>query len=79
METQIAIRTHQIPHEWPQEVEKQIANLGEEVPEEAKVGRVDLRELPLVTIDGEDARDFDDAVYCEAKKKWRLALMGGHC
>ncbi|NAX19645.1 ribonuclease R [Vibrio sp. V39_P1S14PM300] len=74
METQIAIRTHQIPHEWPQEVEKQIAGLGEEVPEEAKAGRVDLRELPLVTIDGEDARDFDDAVYCEAKKSggWRL-------
>ncbi|MGL6316102.1 ribonuclease R [Vibrio sp. WXL103] len=74
METQIAIRTHQIPHEWPQEVDKQIANLGEEVPEEAKVGRVDLRKLPLVTIDGEDARDFDDAVFCEAKKSggWRL-------
>ncbi|EHU9450372.1 ribonuclease R [Vibrio vulnificus] len=74
METQIAIRTHQIPHEWPEEVDKQIANLGEEVPEEAKVGRVDLRQLPLVTIDGEDARDFDDAVYCEKKKSggWRL-------
>ena len=66
METQIAIRTHQIPHEWPVEVDKQIEGLGEEVPEEAKQGRVDLRELPLVTIDGEDARDFDDAVYCEA-------------
>ncbi len=74
METQIAIRTHQIPHVWPEEVEKQIQGLGEEVPEEAKVGRVDLRTLPLVTIDGEDARDFDDAVYCEAKKGggWRL-------
>ncbi|WP_367987989.1 ribonuclease R [Vibrio sp. NTOU-M3] len=74
METQIAIRTHQIPHEWPEEVEQQISGLGEEVPEEAKVGRVDLRALPLVTIDGEDARDFDDAVYCEAKKSggWRL-------
>ena len=74
METQIAIRTHQIPHEWPVEVDKQIANLGEEVPEEAKEGRVDLRRLPLVTIDGEDARDFDDAVYCEEKKSggWRL-------
>ncbi|GAK85788.1 3'-to-5' exoribonuclease RNase R [Vibrio ponticus] len=74
METQIAIRTHQIPHEWPEAVDKQVANLGEEVPEEAKVGRVDLRQLPLVTIDGEDARDFDDAVYCEAKKGggWRL-------
>lgn len=74
METQIAIRTHQIPHDWPEAVNKQIENLGEEVPEEAKVGRVDLRDLPLVTIDGEDARDFDDAVYCEKKKSggWRL-------
>ncbi|NLS14678.1 ribonuclease R [Vibrio sp. SM6] len=74
METQIAIRTHQIPHDWPEAVTQQIANLGEEVPEAAKKGRVDLRELPLVTIDGEDARDFDDAVYCEAKKGggWRL-------
>ncbi|WGW00603.1 ribonuclease R [Vibrio sp. YMD68] len=74
METQIAIRTHQIPNEWPEAVDKQIANLGEHVPEEAKEGRVDLRDLPLVTIDGEDARDFDDAVYCEAKKGggWRL-------
>ncbi|EPV1125865.1 ribonuclease R [Vibrio harveyi] len=74
METQIAIRTHQIPHDWPATVDKQIENLGEEVPEEAKEGRVDLRDLPLVTIDGEDARDFDDAVYCEKKKSggWRL-------
>ncbi|UAB70075.1 ribonuclease R [Vibrio sp. SCSIO 43132] len=74
METQIAIRTHQIPDVWPEEVEKQIAGLGEHVPENAKQGRVDLRDLPLVTIDGEDARDFDDAVYCEAKRGggWRL-------
>ncbi|MGF1697441.1 ribonuclease R [Vibrio lamellibrachiae] len=74
METQIAIRTHQIPNVWPDAVDKQIANLGEHVPEEAKQDRVDLRDLPLVTIDGEDARDFDDAVYCEAKKGggWRL-------
>ncbi|MEH0760367.1 ribonuclease R [Vibrio sp. 16] len=74
METQIAIRTHQIPHEWPEAVNKQIEGLGEEVPEEAKVGRVDLSDLPLVTIDGEDARDFDDAVFCEKKKSggWRL-------
>ncbi len=74
METKIAIRTHQIPHEWPEGVEQQIKQFGDEVPEEAKVGRVDLRDLPLVTIDGEDARDFDDAVYCEAQKGggWRL-------
>ncbi|WP_038179128.1 ribonuclease R [Vibrio rhizosphaerae] len=74
METQIAIRTHQIPHEWPEAVEQQVKQFSEQVPEEAKIGRVDLRTLPLVTIDGEDARDFDDAVYCEAKKGggWRL-------
>ncbi len=74
METQIAIRNHQIPHEWPEDVLKQIKGLTEEVPEDAKQGRVDLRQLPLVTIDGEDARDFDDAVYCERKKSggWRL-------
>jgi ribonuclease R len=74
METQIAIRTHQIPETWPKAVEEQITKFGEDVPEEAKKGRVDLTQLPLVTIDGEDARDFDDAVYCEAKKGggWRL-------
>ncbi|MDV7106213.1 ribonuclease R [Vibrio sp. TH_r3] len=74
METQIAIRTHQIPNDWPEAVEKQIQGLAEHVPEEAKVGRVDLTDLPLVTIDGEDARDFDDAVFCEKKPSggWRL-------
>lgn len=68
MEIEIAVRTYDIPHVWPKEVEKQTKNLTEDVPEEAKQGRVDLRQLPLVTIDGEDARDFDDAVYCEKKR-----------
>lgn len=74
MEIQIAIHTHQIPDQWPLAVEKQVEHLGEDVPEEAKEGRVDLRDLPLVTIDGEDARDFDDAVYCRAEPGggWRL-------
>ncbi|MDD1795869.1 ribonuclease R [Enterovibrio sp. ZSDZ42] len=74
MEIEIALRTHDIPNEWPKDVEKQVKDFTEVVPEEAKKGRVDLRELPLVTIDGEDARDFDDAVYCEKKKSggWRL-------
>ncbi len=74
MEIEIALRTHSIPNEWPNAVIQQVKNLQEEVPEEAKEGRVDLRDLPLVTIDGEDARDFDDAVFCEAKKSggWRL-------
>lgn len=70
----MALRTHEIPHFWPEEVEKEISRLKEQVPEAAKQGRVDLRQLPLVTIDGEDARDFDDAVYCEKKRGggWRL-------
>jgi len=75
METDVAIWTHQLPVEWPGEVEQEIAQLGREVDEDAKQGRVDLRHLPLVTIDGADARDFDDAVYCEAKPKgWRLLV-----
>lgn len=74
MEVDIALRTFDIPHEWPAEVNEKVKELTEEVPEEAKKGRVDLRELPLITIDGEDARDFDDAVYCERKPSggWRL-------
>lgn len=74
MAVEMALRTHDIPHIWSPELERQIAKLKEEVPEEAKAGRVDLRDLPLVTIDGEDARDFDDAVFCERKRGggWRL-------
>ncbi len=68
METEIAIRNHDIPHVWPSAVEKQVKKFSEEVPEQAKQGRVDLRKLPLVTIDGEDARDFDDAVFCQKKR-----------
>ncbi|MFP1461607.1 hypothetical protein ACLB1E_01940 [Escherichia coli] len=67
----------EIAYIWPQAVEQQVAGLKEEVPEEAKAGRVDLRDLPLVTIDGEDARDFDDAVYCGRRR--RLAFMGRDC
>lgn len=74
MEIEIALRTHGIPHVWPEAVKQEVATLKEEVPEEAKEGRQDLRSLPLVTIDGEDARDFDDAIYCQPKSSggWRL-------
>uniref|UniRef100_A0A486XMC5 Ribonuclease R n=1 Tax=Rheinheimera sp. BAL341 TaxID=1708203 RepID=A0A486XMC5_9GAMM len=74
MEIEIAIRNHQIPHVFSDAVLKQVAKYGEEVPAEAKQGRVDLTQLGLITIDGEDARDFDDAVYAEAKDNggWRL-------
>ena len=73
MEVEIAIRKHDIPHSFPSAVEKQLKKWSEDVPEEAKRGRVDLRDLPLVTIDGEDARDFDDAVFCQKQGKgWKL-------
>jgi ribonuclease R len=75
MEIDVAIRSYDIPCEWPDAVEEEIKDYGKQVPEDAKQGRTDLRKLPLVTIDGEDARDFDDAVYCERKGKgWRLLV-----
>ena len=76
---QIALREHDLPHEFPDQVKAEIATLADEVTEEAKLPRVDLRDLPLVTIDGEDARDFDDAVYCEPKKSGGLAFVGSNC
>lgn len=73
MEIDIAIFANNIPFIWPDEVEYEIAGLTEEVAEEDKLDRLDLRELPLVTIDGDDAKDFDDAVYCEKQKSgWTL-------
>lgn len=68
MEIHVALRSHNLPHEWPQEVLDEVANWDETVPKAAYDGRKDLRHLPLVTIDGEDARDFDDAIYVEKTK-----------
>ena len=74
MEIEIALREHDLPHQWSIEVEQEIDKIAEHVTDQAKLPRKDLRQLPLVTIDGEDARDFDDAVYCQPKKTggWRL-------
>jgi ribonuclease R len=75
MEIDVAIRRHELPLFWPAQVEREIQGLGAEVAPSARKRRVDLRDVPLVTIDGEDARDFDDAVYCERKPKgWRLVV-----
>jgi len=73
MEIEIAIREHDIPNEWPEGIDAELEKYSEEVPKEAYDGRVDLRELPLITIDGEDSRDFDDAVCALPEEKgWRL-------
>ena len=75
MATEIAIRSHGLPYEWPEGVEEAAQAFGETVPQEMKEGRKDLRKLPLVTIDGADARDFDDAVFARKQKKgWRLIV-----
>lgn len=67
MEIEIALRNYDLPHTWSPVIEKKLRRIPDEVTDADKVGRVDLRHLPLVTIDGEDARDFDDAVYAEKK------------
>lgn len=74
MEVEIALRSHDIPFEWPDEVLAQVDSMSDSVATRAKRNRRDLRELQFVTIDGEDAKDFDDAVYCEKKSSggWRL-------
>lgn len=75
METDIAIHAHGLPAEFPEQVLHEAAKFGASVRPAAKRNRLDLRALPLVTIDGEDARDFDDAVYCEpVRGGWRLIV-----
>lgn len=75
MATEIAIRSHGLPFVWPAGVEAAAQAYGESVPEKMQAGRKDLRDLPLVTIDGADARDFDDAVFARRQKKgWRLVV-----
>ena len=68
MEIEIALRKHELPRVFSREVERVCEMFPAQVTEVDREGRVDLRDLPLVTIDGETARDFDDAVYCEPLK-----------
>ncbi|MFA5960534.1 MAG: ribonuclease R [Tatlockia sp.] len=69
MEIEVAIHAHGIPAEWPDDVLQDVGKIPQRVREEDLHGRTDLRHLPFVTIDGEDAKDFDDAVYCYQKPK----------
>ncbi len=79
MEIEIEIHNHGIPFEFPDAVIQQAERFGDSVKESDKQGRLDLRSLPLVTIDGEDARDFDDAVFCDPRAEskgggWKLVV-----
>jgi len=65
MEIEIALRKHDLPNEFPADTKHQAEQFATEVLPADYAGREDVRHLPLVTIDGETARDFDDAVYCE--------------
>jgi ribonuclease R len=66
---EMAIHGHDLPHEFAPETLQEAEQVPTEVTAEAIRGRVDLRKVPLVTIDGEDAKDFDDAVWCEPDAK----------
>jgi len=65
MEIEIALRKHDLPYEWPADAAKAAKRLAKAVADKDLKGRKDLRKLPFVTIDGETAKDFDDAVYAE--------------
>ncbi len=69
MEIEIALRKHELPHQFPPEVDKRSAKFPDKVLKADLKEREDIRHLPMVTIDGETARDFDDAVYCERDGK----------
>jgi len=78
MEIQLSLHNYNIPHEWPPQIEPELAAIAPQVQESDYANRVDLRDMHFVTIDGEDSKDFDDAVYCEPLKKggWRRKKGG---
>ena len=75
MEIEIALRKHDLPFEFSAQATAETERLPDKVRKSEWADRVDLRDLPLVTIDGETARDFDDAVFAEKQGKgWRLVV-----
>ena len=76
VDTEIIIRKHHLPHVFPVEVAEEAQRLATPLTESERAGREDFRDLPIVTIDGETARDFDDAVYVERREDggWLLQV-----
>ncbi|HEY4068169.1 MAG TPA: VacB/RNase II family 3'-5' exoribonuclease, partial [Burkholderiaceae bacterium] len=77
MEIEIAVRKYEVPHQFSPETLAQAATLPDKIRPVDRKGRIDLTDVALVTIDGEDARDFDDAVYCEPAKIGRVKAPNG--
>lgn len=80
VEVEMALRTYDIPFEWPKTLHKELHKLTSVDLNELDESFVKLTHLPFVTIDGEDAKDFDDAVYCEKDKRdgWLLWVAIAH-
>ena len=75
MEIDIALRSYDLPHKWTKQVIAEADKLGDKATEKDIKPRYDFRGVPLVTIDGEDSRDFDDAVFCQREgDNWRLVV-----
>lgn len=83
MEIEIAVRKFDVPVEFSDAARRQLESIPDHVRADERAGRVDLRDVPFITIDGEDARDFDDAVFCmptdlgtakRARPGWRLLV-----
>ena len=74
MEIEVAILAHGIPTGWSDAVLEEVAKVKQQVSAEEVAKRADLRDLPFVTIDGEDAKDFDDAVFCKENPKGGFQL-----
>ena len=77
MEIEIAVRKYEVPHQFSPETLAQAATLPDKIRPIDRKHRIDLTDVALVTIDGEDARDFDDAVYCEPAKIGRVKTPNG--
>jgi ribonuclease R len=77
MEIEIAVRKYEVPHQFSPATLAQAAGLPDKIRAVDRKGRIDLTDVALVTIDGEDARDFDDAVYCEPAKIGRVKNNNG--
>lgn len=75
MEIELAIRSHQLPHEWPEDLEQEVLAIPDSIAPESIKTRHDFRDINFLTIDDETARDFDDAIFCEQNKNgWQLSV-----